>query len=60
MPVHGRAALLRISTLIDERGPWRSLALRLMEHVRTKLWTATDPKRFPVVASCRPDIEPRS
>lgn len=51
------AALLRISMLTDEREPWRRLALRLMAHVRSKLWNSTDPERAPVVASCRPDIE---
>lgn len=53
------AALLRISRVTDEREPWRALALRLMEHVREKLWD--DPARgrdehAPVIASCRPDI----
>lgn len=50
------ASLLRISRLTDEEEPWRSLALRLMEHVRLKLWNTEDPERAPVVASCRPDI----
>ncbi len=51
------AALLRIAGLTDEREPWRSLALHLMRHVRTKLWKEDDPERAPVVASSRPDIE---
>ncbi|NLO07379.1 MAG: hypothetical protein GX131_16240 [candidate division WS1 bacterium] len=50
------AVLLRISRLTDEREPWRALALRLMEHVRAKLWNEDDPERAPVVSSCRPDI----
>lgn len=50
------AALMRISRVTDEREPWRALALRLMEHVRAKLWNEDDPERAPVVASCRPDI----
>ncbi len=53
------AALVRISRVTDETRPWRTLALRLMEHVRAKLWN--DPAtgrddRAPVVASCREDI----
>jgi len=51
------AALMRISTVTDEREPWRSLALRLMEHVHLKLWNEDDAGRAPVVSSCRPDIE---
>ena len=50
------AVLLRISRLTDEPEPWRTLALRLMEHVRAKLWNEADPERAPVVSSCRPDI----
>ncbi len=50
------AALVRISRLTDEQEPWRTLALRLMEHVRAKLWNESDPERAPVVSSCRPDI----
>ncbi|MFO8078748.1 MAG: hypothetical protein R6V07_00455 [Armatimonadota bacterium] len=51
------AALLRISRITDEKEPWRALALRLMEHVRAKLWNADDREGAPVVASCRPDIK---
>ncbi|MGD9497164.1 MAG: hypothetical protein AB7Y46_12775 [Armatimonadota bacterium] len=51
------AALLRIAGVSGEQQPWRNLALRLMEHVRRKLWNACDRERSPVVASCRPDIE---
>lgn len=50
-------ALLRISRVTDEQEPWRALALRLMEHIRAKLWNEDDPERAPVVASCRPDIK---
>jgi hypothetical protein len=51
------AALLRISNVTDEQQPWRALALRLMEHVRAKLWNEDDKGRAPVVASSRPDIK---
>ncbi|MGC9319426.1 MAG: hypothetical protein ACP5KN_15440 [Armatimonadota bacterium] len=51
------ASLLRIAAGTDEVEPWRSLALRLMEHVRLKLWNEEDPERAPVISSCRPDIE---
>ncbi len=51
------AVLARTAARSGEREPWRHLALRLMEHVRTKLWNTTDPERAPVVRSCRPDIE---
>ncbi|MEA3402306.1 MAG: hypothetical protein U9R79_13805 [Armatimonadota bacterium] len=51
------ASLLRIAGATDETEPWRSLALRLMEHVRLKLWNEEDPERAPVISSCRPDIE---
>jgi hypothetical protein len=37
------ASLLRISRLTDEPEPWRALALRLMEHVRAKLWNERRP-----------------
>jgi len=50
------ASLLRISAVTDEREPWPALALRLMEHVRAKLWNEGDPERAPIVASSRPDI----
>jgi hypothetical protein len=50
------AALLRISRVTDEEEPWRALSLRLMEHVRAKLWNEEDPDSAPVVASCREDI----
>lgn len=51
------ASLMRISRLTDEDEPWRAFALRLMEHVRGRLWNEEDPERAPVVASSRPDIE---
>jgi len=51
------AVLARTAARTDEAEPWRSLALRLMEHVRTKLWQTDDSDRAPVVASSRPDIE---
>jgi len=51
------ACLARIASVTGEREPWRHLALRLMEHVREKLWNTTDPDRPPVVRSARPDIE---
>jgi hypothetical protein len=51
------ASLLRISRVTGETEPWRALALRLMEHVRAKLWNEDDPERAPVVASCREDIK---
>ena len=50
------ASLMRISQITDESEPWRSLALRFMQHVRLKLWNDDDPERAPVVASSRPDI----
>jgi hypothetical protein len=50
------SSLLRISAITDEPEPWRALALRLMEHVRAKLWNERGPERAPVVASSRPDI----
>ncbi len=51
------ASLARIAEVTGEREPWRHLALRLMEHVRVKLWNTSDPDRAPVVRSARPDIE---
>ncbi|HUS80411.1 MAG TPA: hypothetical protein VM283_04025, partial [Armatimonadota bacterium] len=51
------ACLARIASVTGEREPWRHLALRLMEHVREKLWNETDADRSPVVRSARPDIE---
>ena len=51
------ATLLRIARLTDETEPWRSLALRLMEHVWKKRWQADDPERAPVVAHARPDAK---
>ncbi|MBM4086158.1 MAG: hypothetical protein FJ272_15350 [Planctomycetes bacterium] len=49
------ASLLRIADLTGELEPWRHLALRLMEHVRRKLWRSGDPSRAPVVPHARPD-----
>lgn len=49
------ATLLRIARLTGEPEPWRSLALRLMEHVYRKLRRHDDPSRAPVVAHARPD-----
>ena len=40
---------------LGEPEPWRSLALRLMEHVQCKLWQTDDPDRAPVAAHVRPD-----
>jgi len=51
------ACLARIAEATGEPEPWRHLALRLMEHVRAKLWNLSDPERAPVVRSARPDIE---
>jgi hypothetical protein len=51
------AVLARTAARTDEAEPWRSLALRLMEHVRARLWQTEDPDRAPVVRSSRPDIE---
>ena len=49
------ATLLRIARLTGETEPWRSLALRLMEHVRRHLWQRDDPSHAPVVAHARPE-----
>ncbi len=49
------AVLLRIARVTGEVEPWRHLALRLMEHVRRKLWQRDEPSRAPVVAHARPE-----
>lgn len=49
------SALTRIARYCGEPEPWRSLALRLMEHVQRKLWQTDDPDRAPVVAHVRPE-----
>ncbi len=49
------ATLIRIARLSGEVEPWRHLALRLMEHVRTKRWQTADPAHAPVVAHARPE-----
>ncbi len=51
------AALLRIARCTGETEPWRHLALRLMEHVRRRLWQSTDASRAPVMAHARPDAK---
>ncbi|MEW6356933.1 MAG: M14 family zinc carboxypeptidase [Planctomycetota bacterium] len=51
------AALLRIARAAGEVEPWRHLALRLMEHVRRKLWQRNDASRAPVVAHARADAK---
>jgi len=50
------ASLIRIAERTDEKEPWRQLALRYMEHVRTKLWNVTDPDKAPVRRATRPDM----
>jgi len=51
------ATLLRIARLTGETEPHRSLALRLMEHVRAKRWQTGAPSTAPVVAHARPDAK---
>jgi len=41
------ASLMRIADLTGEAEPWRSLALRYMEHVDAKLRNRTDPEKAP-------------
>lgn len=51
------ASLLRIAEHTGQPEPWRSLALRYMEHVHTKLWNRTDPNTAPVVRATREDMK---
>jgi len=51
------ATLPRVARLTGEMEPWRSLALRLMEHVRRHLWQRDDPTHAPVVAHARPEAK---
>jgi len=39
-----------------EGEPWRHLALRYMEHVRTKLWNTSDANTAPVRRATRDDM----
>lgn len=51
------ATVLRIGLLTGEAEPWRHLCLRLMEHVRRRLWQREDPGRAPVIAHARPEAK---
>ncbi|MFH1268305.1 MAG: hypothetical protein ABIK89_21500, partial [Planctomycetota bacterium] len=50
------ASLTRIAEATDEKELWRQLALRYMEHVRLKLWNATDHQKSPVRRATRDDM----
>jgi hypothetical protein len=49
------SVLTRIACYCDEPEPWSHLALRLMEHVRRKLWQDHDIAHAPVIAHARPE-----
>jgi len=49
------ATMLRLGRYVGEVEPWRHLALRLMEHVRRRLWQEQDRTHAPVVAHARPE-----
>ena len=51
------ATVLRIGLLTGEAEPWRHLCLKLMEHVRRRLWQREDPGRAPVIAHARPEAK---
>jgi hypothetical protein len=51
------ASLFRIAEITGREQPWRSLALKYMEYVRSELWNTADPDTAPVIRSCKPDIE---
>ena len=51
------ATLLRIAALTGEVEPWRHLGLRLMEHVRRKLWQPGNATHAPVVPHARPEAK---
>jgi len=51
------ASLLRVAEYTGRPKPWRSLALRYMEHLYTKLWNRADPNTAPVVRATRDDMK---
>jgi len=50
------ASLMRIAEATGQPEPWRHLALRYMEHVRTKLWNTSDANTAPVRRATRDDM----
>jgi len=49
--------VLRIGLLTGEIEPWRHLCLRLMEHVRRRLWQTEDSSHAPAIAHARPEAK---